>query len=550
MTNEIVKSFATDLSRRRRWLPAVAMLIVALIVIGVATSANAEIIYSDCDIDVEGANDNPGQKDLTKMCQDVTNAGTSDPELPIHVKWQWDEVDWSGNNTGDGCSLYDTDADGNADFSLCATISGSPASLQDTRLYSCGDDKPERCTSPIAQITPIQSSCQVDQRDDDPFTAGDEWPVDTVAECEVYLSDIQGDTSGVELIDACSYPSQQPNSDPSDCIIFTPKSGFIEVIKDVEPDTAPGLFTLQIDGDDFAVNVGDGGTTGKQKVSIGTRTISEIAGSGTSLSDYDTTYSCDVNSVPAVITGSGTTFEVILADGDDVICTFTNELKQGDVTACKEDTGGTALGGWIIEVSDAGGALVDSGQTAEVDGCVTFSLDANATYTLTEVLQSGYTQITPENNGGFVVPVAPNVDNGTYTFVNFAHATVEACKVDSEGLAVEGWEITVDGQTGYTDVNGCVTFTLTQPGDYTIAEETRLDWTSLGPTSYNFTAASGMSYGPYVFENYEHGDVTACKVDSEGLAVEGWEITVDGQTGYTDVNGCVTFTLTQPGDYT
>jgi hypothetical protein len=135
-------------------------------------------------------------------------------------------------------------------------------------------------------------------------------------------------------------------------------------------------------------------------------------------------------------------------------------------------------------------------------------------------------------------------------FENYQHGDVTACKVDSEGGPVEGWEITVDGQIGYTDSDGCLTFPLTQPGDYTVAEETRLDWTSLGPTSYDFTAASGMSYGPFVFENYQHGDVTACKVDSEGDPVEGWEITVDGQIGYTDSDGCVTFPLTQPGNYT
>jgi hypothetical protein len=101
-----------------------------------------------------------------------------------------------------------------------------------------------------------------------------------------------------------------------------------------------------------------------------------------------------------------------------------------------------------------------------------------------------------------------------------------------------------------------VTFTLTQPGDYTIAEETRLDWTSIGPTSYDFTAESGVSYGPYTFTNFEHSDVTACKEDHTGQRLGGWTINLLDATGLeiaegitSSNDGCVTFTITSPGDY-
>ena len=93
---------------------------------------------------------------------------------------------------------------------------------------------------------------------------------------------------------------------PSKCFCETvnievpiPQTATIEVIKDLIPAYAPGLFDLLIDGDVKADDVGDGGTTGVVTVSAGTNqdpgethTVGEAAGTGTDLATYDSSIKC------------------------------------------------------------------------------------------------------------------------------------------------------------------------------------------------------------------------------------------------------------------
>jgi hypothetical protein len=80
-------------------------------------------------VDDGGADDEPGQKDLNFLSVDY--AGSPD----LAVVWGWDDIKWSGQNTGDACALFDTDADGHANFSLCITVDQS-GNYQSTRLYA------------------------------------------------------------------------------------------------------------------------------------------------------------------------------------------------------------------------------------------------------------------------------------------------------------------------------------------------------------------------------------------------------------------------------
>src|SRR5438128_1152073 len=90
--------------------------------------------------EVQGANDVPGQKDLTRFCVAGGN-GT----FELFTQWNWDLVlTLSGNNTGDACSLYDTDGDGRANLAVCVTIRSSPATLAAVRLLTCNDPQPDR----------------------------------------------------------------------------------------------------------------------------------------------------------------------------------------------------------------------------------------------------------------------------------------------------------------------------------------------------------------------------------------------------------------------
>src|SRR5690349_4603844 len=197
------------------WTKAPAQLVMALAMclalsIAVLSSSSVRAALS-CVNDTAGANDEPGQKDLTQLCIDAAGL-----PLTLQVTWNWDEISVSGNNTLDACSLYDTDNDGNVNFSLCVTDPTDGPII--VTLYTCGDDTNDRCTQPIESIPSFSSTCSTSVQNTDPFPAGADFPQDTVASCNVVLADVGA--ADAELIDVCSYPSREPNSDPSDCVIL------------------------------------------------------------------------------------------------------------------------------------------------------------------------------------------------------------------------------------------------------------------------------------------------------------------------------------------
>jgi hypothetical protein len=55
-------------------------------------------------VDENGANDEPGQKDLTRLSVDTIGGG-------LAVTWNWDVISLSGNNTAEPF-LFDSDGDG------------------------------------------------------------------------------------------------------------------------------------------------------------------------------------------------------------------------------------------------------------------------------------------------------------------------------------------------------------------------------------------------------------------------------------------------------
>jgi uncharacterized repeat protein (TIGR01451 family) len=103
-------------------------------------------------------------------------------------------------------------------------------------------------------------------------------------------------------------------------------TGTITVNKVLSPNTDPGLFDLRIDGAVASTgnDVGDGGTTGAVTVSTGNHTVSEVAGTGTSLGDYSTTVECHLSGSPAGTPTSATQLQVTVGAGEDWVCTFTN----------------------------------------------------------------------------------------------------------------------------------------------------------------------------------------------------------------------------------
>jgi hypothetical protein len=173
-------------------------------------------------VDDQGQNDEPGQKDLT--AQSSLNFDGS-----FYTAWKWDDIAWNGNNTGDGCSLFDTNDDGFVEYAVCATVIGKdPVTLLSVSVYSCNNKWADRCGNPVlrfATTSAAQASTYCTVYDEAtgtfPIASPDK---DTLIICNITelaaastppITDLVAGT----LLNTCSYPSREPNSDPSDCVL-------------------------------------------------------------------------------------------------------------------------------------------------------------------------------------------------------------------------------------------------------------------------------------------------------------------------------------------
>ena len=95
-----------------------SFLVVAALGLGISATPAA----AGCITDLQGADDVPGQKDLSKLCE---LGPTCSAPNALSLSWQFDDTSWTGGNTGDACALIDTNRDGLADRAVCVTVFGS-----------------------------------------------------------------------------------------------------------------------------------------------------------------------------------------------------------------------------------------------------------------------------------------------------------------------------------------------------------------------------------------------------------------------------------------
>ena len=209
-------------------------------------------------VDDAGPDDEPNQKDLNFMQVDYSPAT---PDLAVN--WGWDDTATSGANTRDAGALFDTDADGFANYSLYVTVATNGTWV--TQLFACtADSRADRCGGPSLVSTFASTATVATVANTDPFgvpaspdytashvtgnTCDDRtgcYTIDTVATVTVKTADFGG--SSAKLLNVCSYPSGQPNSDPSDCVV-EPNSGFLTIIKSSLAERRDGVHVHQFGG--------------------------------------------------------------------------------------------------------------------------------------------------------------------------------------------------------------------------------------------------------------------------------------------------------------
>ena len=246
------------------------------------------------------------------------------------------------------------------------------------------------------------------------------------------------------------------------------------------------------------------------------------AGSVSALTDYTSTYSCSnaaSGSATTLPSGTGTTFNVTPAAGDNITCSFTNTpttatpiaptltlTKTIDARAVATDEFTIAISGGGPSATSAGGATVSTS---------TFTATAGTTYTLNEVgagapaanlanYRSTYSCVN-NGSGGTDVPAGIGTsftvhpvagDAIACTFVNTPLPQLSIAKTHTGNFSVgnTGSYTITPSNVGFGTTSGVITIVDTLPAGLTYQSATGTDWTC-GNTAQVITCTSTDAIG-------------------------------------------------------
>lgn len=388
----------------------IRILVLLILILAYMPISHAALICTD---DTGGANDdNQAQTDVTQLCLDLDNLPTS-----YIAQFNWDEEGLSGNNTGDACLLFDTDGDANINFAICLQVQGNPLGLNaGPNLFICNNSTSDRCSG-AAPLTSVPddslTSCSVAQDNTDPFDStapngpGSDFPVDTVGTCTVDVRDIP---AGVLQVNICSFPSQNPNSNPADCIGVI-GGGFINIIKDAVPDDNTQFNFTITNSLGNAQNISITGAGG-QIVSLetGTYSIAETVPTPWGL----VSASCNDGSS----TGTNPITGIVINPSQTVECTFSNRLSA-DLSITKDDSSITytpgGIGTYILTITNNGPADVTA---ATIEDLLPNGVTLSSQWTCSATAGSSCSAANGGSIGGSTVSLTADIINAGVITVN------------------------------------------------------------------------------------------------------------------------------------
>jgi hypothetical protein len=368
-------------------------------------------------------------------------------------------------------------------------------------------------------------------------------------------------TGGSKTINATIYHGSPRVNDLTRSVIITVNLAKLELRKSIVPSGDSGLFNLFIKNSGnttvaSASNVVNNGTTGSGGTLLvaGTYSLSETAGTGTSLSNYASTLACVNRSDNSAVTVTNSS--VTLGNTGDVVCTFTN-TKNGSVTIKKVMVGGT--GTFTFTGSP-------SGTISTNNGTITQTVQPG-TFTATETLPAGWVLTSiecsdPTSNSSGDVPnkkATFNVAAGEdviCTFTNTKNGSVTIKKVMVGGTGTFTFSGSPSGTISTN--NGTITQSV-QPGTFTSTETVPSGWaltgiscsdgdstgnTSTGVATFNVAAGEDVIC---TFTNTKNGSVTIKKVMVGGTGT--FTFTGSPSGTISTNNGTITQSV-QPGTFT
>jgi len=229
--------------------------------------------------------------------------------------------------------------------------------------------------------------------------------------------------------------------------------------------------------------------------------------------------------------------------------------------------GDPGLDNWEVDVYDSNNNFVAS-QLTSGGGNFDFAGLAPGTYTISEVLQTGWTQTAPPT-GSFTVTVTAGGTASGNDFGNFQNITISGetfndlngnGTLDPGEPGLSGWTVDLyDASnnliaTTVTDVNGDYSFADVGPGTYTVQEVLQAGWiqtTPAPPGTFTVTATSGQNSTGLLFGNYQfvtysgtvYNDLNGSGMIAPGdPGLQGWTVEL------LDTHGNIVATTTSAAD--
>ena len=210
---------------------------------------------------------------------------------------------------------------------------------------------------------------------------------------------------------------------------------------------------------------------------------------------------------------------------DDFQNTSISGTKYTDITGNGFSADDTVLAGVTINLYKNGGANPVATTTTDVNGNYSFSNLGSGSYSVQEVVPTGWTQT--GGNAGYAIIATSGSNSTRNNFDDFQNICISGTKfkditgngfsADDTGLAGVTINLYKNGAstavaTTTTAANGSYSFTNLGPGTYSVQEVVPAGWTQTGGVGgYSVSATSGGNYTGKNFDDFQTINISGTK---------------------------------------